>query len=64
MDKIVSDKKGEIARLCKKYGVKRLDVLGTVLSVEPDVVPVRLISWSLLMTQTRIEKDGIPPNSC
>ena len=28
MEKIVSDKRDEIARLCKKYGVKRLDVLG------------------------------------
>ena len=28
MDKIVKDKQEEIARLCKKYGVKRLDVLG------------------------------------
>ena len=28
MDKIVKDKRDEIARLCKKYGVKRLDVLG------------------------------------
>ena len=30
MEKIVSDKRGEIARLCKKYGVKRLDVIGGV----------------------------------
>ena len=30
MDKIVSDKRDEIARLCRKYGVKRLDVLGPV----------------------------------
>ena len=28
MDKIVLDKRDEIAQLCKKYGVKRLDVLG------------------------------------
>ena len=28
MDKIVLDKRDEIARLCKKYKVKRLDVLG------------------------------------
>ena len=30
MEKIVSDKRDEIARLCKKYGVKRLDVIGGV----------------------------------
>ncbi len=30
MDKIVSDKRDEIARLCKKYKVNRLDVLGPV----------------------------------
>lgn len=28
MEKIVSDKRDEIARLCKKHKVKRLDVLG------------------------------------
>ena len=28
MEKIVKDKQEEIARLCKKYKVKRLDVLG------------------------------------
>ena len=28
MEKIVKDKRDEIARLCEKYGVKRLDVLG------------------------------------
>ncbi len=30
MDKIVSDKRDDIARLCKKYGVKRLDIIGGV----------------------------------
>ncbi len=30
MDKIVLDKRDEIARLCKKYKVKRLDVIGSV----------------------------------
>ncbi|MYA61356.1 MAG: hypothetical protein F4X94_02105 [Dehalococcoidia bacterium] len=30
MDKIVLDKRDKIARLCKKYGVKRLDVVGDV----------------------------------
>ena len=30
MDKIVKDKRDEISQLCKKYKVKRLDVLGPV----------------------------------
>ena len=30
MDKIVLDKREEIARLCKKYKVERLDVIGSV----------------------------------
>ena len=30
MDKIVSDKRDEIAQVCEKYKVKRLDVLGPV----------------------------------
>ncbi len=34
MDKIVSDKRDEIARLCKKYKVKRLDVLDPEISAE------------------------------
>ncbi len=30
MDKIVLDKRDDIVRLCKQFGVKRLDVLGPV----------------------------------
>ena len=30
MEKIVSDKQDEIARICKKYKVKKLDVIGPV----------------------------------
>ena len=30
MDEIVKDKREEIARICKRFGVKRLDVLGSM----------------------------------